>query len=75
MLPSALEKVRALKTMLDARGLNPDVEVDGGVKANNAASCINAGADVLVCGSSVYNPDSSPQSNLRTLRAAATAPS
>ena len=38
MLPSALDKVRALKAMLDARGLNPDIEVDGGVKTNNAAA-------------------------------------
>ena len=70
MLPSGLNKVRALKSMLDARGLNPDIEVDGGVKTNNAAQCVEAGATVLVCGSSVYNPDSTPQSNLRTLRQA-----
>ena len=73
MLPSALEKVRALKAMLDARNLNPDIEVDGGVRASNAAACISAGANVLVCGSSVYNPDSSPQTNLRALRAASSA--
>ena len=72
MLPSAIEKVRALKATLDARGLKPDIEADGGVKANNIAACVTAGANVLVCGSSVYNPDSTPQSNLRTLRTAAT---
>lgn len=71
MLPSALNKVRNLKSLLDARGLKPDIEVDGGVKVNNLASCIEAGANVLVCGSSVYNPEASPQSNLRALRAAA----
>jgi ribulose-phosphate 3-epimerase len=71
MLPSALEKVRALKSTLDARGLNPDIEVDGGVKANNVAACISAGANVLVCGSSVYSSASTPQANLRALRAAA----
>lgn len=70
MLPSALNKVRRLKALLDARGLKPDIEVDGGVKATNAAQCIEAGANILVCGSSVYNSDSSPQSNLRTLRTA-----
>ncbi len=70
MLPSALDKVRRLKELLDARGLNPDIEVDGGVKSGNAASCVAAGADVLVCGSSVYNAEGSPQTNLRVLRAA-----
>ena len=71
MLPSALDKVRRLKSLLEARGLAPDIEVDGGVKANNVTACIEAGANVLVCGSSVYNPEASPQSNLRTLRTAA----
>lgn len=71
MLPSALDKVRRLKSLLETRGLSPDIEVDGGVKAGNVAACIEAGANVLVCGSSVYNPEASPQSNLRTLRTAA----
>jgi ribulose-phosphate 3-epimerase len=73
LLPSTLEKVRRLRAMLDARGLKPDIELDGGVKANNATACIQAGADVLVCGSSVYNADASPQVNLRALREAAAA--
>ncbi len=71
LLPSMLAKVRRLREMLDARGLDPDIEIDGGVKTNNVGACIEAGADVLVCGSSVYNSESSPQSNLRALREAA----
>ncbi len=71
MLPSALDKVRNLKAMLDARNLNPDIEVDGGVKVGNVGACVSAGANVLVCGSSVYSSASSPQANLRALRAAA----
>ena len=71
MLPSMLDKVRRLKSMLDARGLSPDVEVDGGVKANNIAACAEAGAAVAVCGSSVYNREGSPRENLAALRAAA----
>jgi ribulose-phosphate 3-epimerase len=70
MLPSALEKVRRLKAMLDERGLSPDIEVDGGVKVNNIAACAESGARVMVCGSSVYNLDASPQVNLRELRKA-----
>ena len=55
------------------RGLSPDIELDGGVKANNVGACIEAGADVLVCGSSVYNSEASPPANLRALRDAARA--
>ena len=72
MIPSTLHKVRALKAMLDARNLDPDIEIDGGVKANNAAACAAAGANVLVCGSSVYNTESSPQQNLSSIRSSLT---
>jgi ribulose-phosphate 3-epimerase len=66
-----LGKVRRLRDMLEQRGVSPDIEIDGGVKANNVGQCIEAGANVLVCGSSVYNADASPQVNLRALREAA----
>lgn len=71
LIPSMLGKVRRLREMLDARGLAPDIEVDGGVKTHNVGSCLRAGAGVLVCGSSVYNGDATPQENLRALRDAA----
>ncbi|HYM14852.1 MAG TPA: ribulose-phosphate 3-epimerase [Dehalococcoidia bacterium] len=70
LLPAMLDKVCRLKQMLDERGLSPDIEVDGGVKPNNAARCIEAGARVLVCGSSVFNSEASPRENLRDLRRA-----
>lgn len=71
LLPSMIDKVRRLRAMLDERGLSPEIEVDGGVKTNNIASCIEAGASVLVCGSSVYNAEGSPRENLAALRDAA----
>ena len=70
MLPSALDKVRRLKFLLDARGLTPAIEIDGGVKVANIAACAQAGANVLVCGSSVYNGEASPRENIRALREA-----
>ncbi len=70
LIPATLEKVRRLHSLLIERGLSPDIEVDGGVKANNVAACIDAGAGVLVCGSSTYNSESSPQASLRALRKA-----
>jgi len=70
LIPSQLEKVRRLRQMLDQRSLSTDIEVDGGVKVNNVAQCVAAGANVMVCGSSVYNAEASPQENLGGLRAA-----
>jgi ribulose-phosphate 3-epimerase len=71
LIPSMIEKVRRLRAMLDERRLSPDIEVDGGVKAHNIAQCVEAGANVLVCGSSVYNSEAPPGVNLRALRDAA----
>jgi ribulose-phosphate 3-epimerase len=71
LIPSMFDKVGRLRALLDERALTPDIELDGGVKAGNVAQCVAAGANVLVCGSSVYNADASPQENLRQLRAAA----
>jgi len=54
-----LPKIAALRAELDARGLqHVDIEVDGGVKVDNAAEIIAAGASVLVAGSAVFeSPD------------------
>jgi ribulose-phosphate 3-epimerase len=54
-IPSALGKIEQLRKRIDALGLPIEIEVDGGVKPANAASVINAGADILVAGSAVYN--------------------
>ena len=57
-IPEALDKVRFLKQEIVRRGLHTLIEVDGGVNAQNAALLREAGADVLVAGSSVFKaPD------------------
>jgi len=56
-IPSAVDKVRSLRRMCDERGLDPWIEVDGGIKANNAWQVIEAGANALVAGSAVFNTD------------------
>ena len=53
-IPSALDKVRALRAALDARGSRAELEVDGGIKPENAGDVARAGASVLVAGSAVY---------------------
>jgi ribulose-phosphate 3-epimerase len=67
-IPETLSKVRRLRTMLDERGLSTDIEIDGGVKSSNIASCVQAGADVLVAGSAVFNSDAPVAENLAALR-------
>jgi ribulose-phosphate 3-epimerase len=53
-IPTALEKIRTLRRMLDQRGLHVDIEVDGGITVGNIAEVCAAGADVIVSGSGVY---------------------
>ena len=54
-IPHTLDKVRRLRRMLDSAGLKVDIEVDGGVNADNAHSLIEAGADVLVAGTAIFH--------------------
>ena len=57
-IPSALAKLRALRAALDATGSRAELEVDGGIKPENAKAVALAGASVLVAGSAVYlDPD------------------
>ncbi|MDW7643890.1 MAG: ribulose-phosphate 3-epimerase [Desulfuromonadales bacterium] len=53
-IPSALAKIEALRQLIDRRGLAVELEVDGGVKADNIRQVAAAGADVFVAGSAVF---------------------
>jgi ribulose-phosphate 3-epimerase len=53
-IPSALDKIRRLRRMIDERGLAVDIEVDGGVKLDNIAAVCAAGATVIVSGSGIF---------------------
>ena len=53
-IPSAMNKIRQLRKRIDELGLKVEIEVDGGVKSDNAAEIIGAGADILVAGSAVF---------------------
>ncbi|MDD3288592.1 MAG: ribulose-phosphate 3-epimerase [Alphaproteobacteria bacterium] len=53
-IPSSLDKIRALRKMIDASGRNIDLEVDGGIDANTARQAVEAGADVLVAGTASF---------------------
>lgn len=54
LIPETLEKVRKLKAEITRRGLNIDIQVDGGINPENASAAVSAGANVLVAGSSVF---------------------
>ena len=54
-IPKTLEKISRLRRVLDSRKVNVEVEVDGGITINNASSIVQAGANVLAIGASVFN--------------------
>lgn len=57
-LPECLEKVKQLDVLRKENEYQFEIEIDGGVDDKTAKSCVDAGADVLVAGSYVYNsPD------------------
>ena len=58
LIPETIEKVRKLKAECKKRNINIEIQVDGGVTEGNAPELINAGASILVAGSSVFgSPD------------------
>ena len=53
-IASQLKKIEAIRKMIDNRGLDVTIEVDGGVNPETARQCVGAGADVLVAGSATF---------------------
>ncbi len=71
-LHSQLEKISRLKEMLDKLGRPTAIAVDGGIDAKTAPLVVEAGAGVLVAGSSLYNEQAPLAENLKTLRSSIT---
>lgn len=53
-IPHSIEKIRQLRKMIDDTGSKAKIEVDGGVTLENAKQIVDAGADVLVAGNTVF---------------------
>lgn len=66
-IPHSLKKIAALRRMIDDAKLNVKIEVDGGITLDNAKQIIDAGADVLVAGSTVFK-SASPKETIRQLK-------
>ena len=70
-IPSQLDKIRALRARIEESGRTIDLEVDGGVTADNAAEVVRAGADVLVAGTATFaGGQAAYADNIRRLRGA-----
>jgi ribulose-phosphate 3-epimerase len=68
-MPASLDKVRALRKEIDAKGYNCLIEIDGGISAKNAREVFDAGVDVVVAGSSVFSAESREQAIIDILKA------
>lgn len=66
-IPHSIEKIKAVKQLISDRGANAKIEVDGGISPENARQIIEAGADILVAGSSVFKSDN-PKETIRQMK-------
>ena len=56
-IPSALDKLRQIRAIIDASGKDVDLEIDGGVNVENVAEIKAAGANVIVAGNAVFKAE------------------
>jgi ribulose-phosphate 3-epimerase len=66
-IPEVLDKVRAARKEIDARGLAVEIEIDGGIKIDNAALVAEAGVDIIVSGTGIFGADD-PAAAARAIR-------
>lgn len=62
-IPSSIQKIRDMRKIIEDRGLDIDIQVDGGINLNNVSEVIEAGANVIVAGSAVFSGE--PASNVK----------
>lgn len=56
-IPAMMDKIRALKAMREEKGLNFEIQIDGGVSLDNLKEVLDAGVDVAVAGSAVFGAE------------------
>ena len=52
-----IDKIKELKALIDEKGLDVDIQVDGGINPKNVAKVVQAGANIVVAGSAIFNSD------------------
>lgn len=52
-----IDKIKELKALIDEKGLDVDIQVDGGIKPSNVSEVVKEGANVIVAGSAIFNSD------------------
>jgi len=67
-IEGALDKVKAIRAALDGRNFAAELEVDGGIKPDNAARVVTAGATVLVAGSAIFEDPDGPAAAMRRFK-------
>jgi ribulose-phosphate 3-epimerase len=70
-IPTSLDKLRRLRRMIDERGLETRIEIDGGVDAGNIKQVVESGAEIIVAGSAVFG-EGTPEKSVSKLIEAAT---
>jgi ribulose-phosphate 3-epimerase len=68
-IATSVDKVRRLRRMIDERGLDTRIEIDGGIDINNIAAVVDAGAEIIVAGSAIVGA-ADPELAVRGLREA-----
>jgi ribulose-phosphate 3-epimerase len=69
-VPETLPRIASIRKTLDDRGLHAELEVDGGINADNAPDIVKAGANVLVAGNSIFRAAEGISGAMRRLREA-----
>jgi ribulose-phosphate 3-epimerase len=69
LIPETLDKIARARALLDTRGARAELEVDGGVKAENVAEVVRRGARVVVAGSAIFVGGGGIHANTAALRA------
>ena len=68
-MPEVLEKTKTVRNLIDQKGLNVDVEIDGGINFENCSKAKDAGANILVSGSTVFKENKGDlKKNIEILR-------
>lgn len=69
LIPETLDKIARARALLDARGARAELEVDGGIKADNVAEVVRRGARVVVAGSAIFVGGAGIHANTAAIRA------